>query len=320
MSLLRVEELSTAVIQDNGSPLTVVDRVSFTIDQGEILGLVGESGCGKSMTALSIIQLLPQPHVKLTGGQILFDNQDLSQLSPKQLTALRGNDIAIIFQDPMTALNPVHTIGKQIMEVIAIHEKTTPEQCEQRAIQLLTKVGINNPEQRLHDHPHKFSGGMRQRVMIAIALACKPKLLIADEPTTALDVTIQAEIIALIRELQNEYGMAVLFITHDLSLVAQNCDRVAVMYAGKIIETAPSSSLFSNPKHPYTRGLMAALPRRNIPRKSRISAMAGQVPQAHEFGPGCRFANRCDYATEKCQQQPPLEHGVACWHWEQVND
>ena len=317
MSLLSVDKLCTELHSDD-QVLRLVEDVSFDIGAGEFLGLVGESGCGKSLTALSIIQLLPQPHIRLGSGSVRFNGRELSGLSPAELAKLRGNDISIIFQDPMTALNPVHTVGRQIIEVLEIHGRASGDEARKEAIALMEKVGIHDADTRIDDHPHKFSGGMRQRIMIAIALACKPKLLIADEPTTALDVTIQAEIMALIQSLQAEYGMAVLFITHDLSLVAQHCERVAVMYAGRIIEQGEANSLFRQPRHPYTKGLVAALPGAHRARKSRINAMPGQVPHASEFSDGCRFANRCDYATEQCQQTPPMRDHVACWHWEEI--
>ncbi len=324
MSLLEVNNLSVAFDTDIGQ-LEVLDRINFQLSEGQTLGLVGESGCGKSVTALSIMGLLPQPSGKVTGGEIIFRGQTLNKMSPEERQALRGNRIAMIFQEPMTALNPVHKIGKQLMEVYTLH---FPEQSKQaaysNAISLLIQVGIPEPEQRMNEYPHQLSGGMRQRIMIAIALACRPDILIADEPTTALDVTIQAQILDLMIRLQEETGMAILFITHDLGVIAELCDDAAVMYAGRIAEQAPVTELFHKPAHPYTRGLLSSIPALDGVAKTRLNTIAGNVPALHELPSGCRFRNRCEYAKDLCAEQiPPLQqsqnnHDVACLRWQEI--
>ncbi|MBD2859897.1 ABC transporter ATP-binding protein [Spongiibacter sp. KMU-158] len=305
----------------------MVSDVSFTIAAGQTLGLVGESGCGKSLTAMAIVDLLPKPQVYQSGGEISFNGQRIDSNDPKALKALRGKKVAVIFQDPMTALNPVQRTGQQIEEVLKLHfPKMDKSQRRQRSIQLLNDVGIPSPENRIDAYPHQFSGGMRQRLMIAMALAGEPDLLIADEPTTALDVTIQAQIVALLKKLQQERNMAMLFITHDLALVSQVSDHVVVMYAGKIVEQQDVPHIFSQPRHPYTKGLIAALPAAvaRAP-KTKLDAMPGQVPSIDAMPTGCRFANRCEYANERCEQEAPEltahETGeISCHHWQTINE
>jgi peptide/nickel transport system ATP-binding protein len=328
MSLLTISNLCVSV-ENNGSRWPVLDNISLSIARGEMLGLVGESGCGKSLTALSILRLLPQPIVRIDSGRIDFDERNLLALDAESLRALRGNRIAMIFQDPMTALNPVHTVGRQLEEVLLLHRPDWNKQKrQQRIIELLDRVRIPDPLQRLDDYPHQLSGGMRQRVMIAMALACEPQLLIADEPTTALDVTVQAQVLQLIQELQRDMQMAVLLITHDLGVIAQTCDRVAVMYAGRIVEEATVNDLFAEPKHPYTRGLLNSLPARARATQIPLAAIGGQVPSIDARPHGCTFSNRCAYRTDICAQLPALEvahdagasypHAVACFNWPQA--
>ena len=279
-----------------------VDDVSFTIERGETLSLVGESGCGKSVTALSIMRLVSAPG-RITGGEILFEGRNLLKLSPEEMRAIRGDDIAMIFQDPMTSLNPVYTVGEQIAEAIRLHRKVSKREAWDQAIEGMRDVTIPAPEVRAKNYPHEMSGGMRQRVMIAMALACDPKLLIADEPTTALDVTIQAQILDLLTELREKRNLALLLITHDLGVVAETSDRVAVMYAGKIIEEAPVKELFGSPRHPYTEGLLRAVPRLDEAhhgRLKRLQTIEGVVPNPLELPNGCRFAPRCSHAAGKC--------------------
>jgi len=305
-----------------GGSVTVVDDISFRIDAGQALGLVGESGCGKSITALSIMRLLPQPGGRIFGGEILFEQQDLLQLPAADMRKLRGNRLAMIFQEPMTALNPVYKVGHQMREVWQLHRpELSRHDCDRLAIKALAEVGIPAPDQRLQEYPHQLSGGMRQRVMIAMALALQPALLIADEPTTALDVTIQAQILGLIRELQQRHGTAVLLITHDLGVIAETCDHVAVMYAGQLVESAPVAALYRSPSHPYTRGLLGAIPRLDRQPKELLAAIPGTVPAVEQFGAGCRFANRCGQVRDACRSgRMPLEvagdrHRVACPFW-----
>ncbi|OXY80461.1 ABC transporter ATP-binding protein [Oceanimonas doudoroffii] len=323
-NLLEVDNLAVSFTTEAGC-FRVVDDVSFSLAPGQTLGLVGESGCGKSVTALSLLGLLPQPAGRVEKGRALFQGEDLLTLSPQQRYRLRGNKIAMIFQEPMTALNPVHTVGRQLMEVYELHRpELNKAQRRQAALTMLRRVGIPEAEARLAAYPHQLSGGMRQRVMIAMALACEPELLICDEPTTALDVTIQAQILHLIRELQRQNNMAVIFITHDLGVVAQICDRVLVMYAGRSAEQAGVFELFEHPRHPYTRGLLASIPRLDRPGKTELPAIAGQVPSLEEQSAGCRFANRCPYSTEVCATQPALEqadsvHHVWCHHWRELS-
>jgi oligopeptide/dipeptide ABC transporter ATP-binding protein len=300
-----------------------VDGVSFSIGAGKTLAVVGESGCGKTVTALSVLQLVPQPPARIESGSIRFNGRDLLQLSPRELAAVRGGEIAMIFQEPATSLNPVFTIGYQIAEAIRLHRKLPENQIEAEALRSLKAVQVNDPERRLRQFPHELSGGMKQRVMIAMALSCNPKLLIADEPTTAVDVTIQARILDLLRQIQAERGMAILLITHDLGVVAELADEVVVMYAGKVIERAAVQELFDHPRHPYTLGLFASLPRVDDASVERLEAIEGTVPPATNFPVGCRFRDRCRWATEKCLSEPPLEpsrdqHWVACWNQEAV--
>ena len=325
-ALLRVRDLKTYFVTEHGrGTARAVDEVSFDLYPGETLGIVGESGCGKTVTSLSILRLVPEPpgHI-LPGSLIEFEGRNLLALAPPELRSIRGNQIAMIFQEPMTSLNPVFTVGDQIAEAAIIHQRLSRRAARARAIEMLKLVGIPDPEQRVDDYPHQMSGGMRQRVMIAMALICHPKVLIADEPTTALDVTIQAQILELLDRLQHELGMAVLLITHDLGVVAGHTDRVVVMYAGRVVETASTTELFEHPTHPYTEGLLAAVPRVDTPR-SRLHAIPGQVPAATAWPTGCRFHPRCPYAWEKCvAQEPPLldagggegeggRHTARCW-------
>ncbi len=319
MSLLKVEQLSVEFTLDKGIA-KVIDGVSFSLNRGEILGIVGESGCGKSVTAMSLLRLLPEPDAHYSGGKVLFDDKNLLRLSEQQLSQIRGKRIAVIFQEPMTALNPVHTIGRQLAEVYKLHFKSLSNaEIIQRSLDILTRVGISDAQQRMADYPHQLSGGQRQRIMIAMALACEPDILIADEPTTALDVTIQAQILALIGELQKEREMAVIFITHDLGVIAQLCDRVLVMYAGRIVETADIYTLFEAPAHPYTEGLLNALPRLTDQPKTTLNTIDGMVPAVENLSDGCRFSNRCQYTSEQCLQKPLSKNvspsqQVACWH------
>ena len=317
--LLQVDRLATAFATEEGT-VRAVDDVSFDLYPGRTLGLVGESGCGKSVTALSVMRLLPQPAGRIEAGRIRYKGKDILGLGPEALYALRGNQIAMIFQEPMTALNPVHTIGRQVGEVFRLHFEAMDDSAVRRSsTEMLAKVGIPDPAKCLEEYPHQISGGMRQRVMIAMALACRPEILIADEPTTALDVTIQAQILSLIRELQAETGMAVIFITHDLGVIAELCDEVVVMYAGKVAEVAPVTALFDNPRHPYTRGLLTSIPTLATPAKERLRVIDGVVPGPDELPPGCRFANRCPHRQAICDQAPPpletvgADHTAACY-------
>lgn len=317
--LLHIESLRVSV-ESGGSRFPVLDNISLTLKTGETLGLVGESGCGKSVTALSVLRLLPQPVMHVESGRIEFDGADLLQHTPKAMQQLRGDRIAMIFQDPMTALNPVQTIGRQIEEVLVLHRpQMKTAQRRTRVLELLNRVGMPAPQERLGAYPHQLSGGMRQRATIAMALACEPALLIADEPTTALDVTVQAQVLNLIRDLQRDSGMAVLIITHDLGVIAETCDHVAVMYAGRIIEQADVRSLFAQPRHPYTQGLLNSLAARAPALQQPLPAIAGQVPDVHERPAGCAFANRCERRTAICAQLPPLTeiapaHFNACFN------
>ncbi|MGD8282948.1 MAG: ABC transporter ATP-binding protein, partial [Desulfobacterales bacterium] len=286
--------------------IRAVDDVSFEIKKRQTLGLVGESGCGKSVTALSIMRLLPKPTGIIVSGQILFNGSDLVRLPADQMHEIRGERISMVFQEPMTSLNPVHRIGKQLGEVYRLHFAAMSEnEIRQQSLELLQKVGIPEPEQRMEEYPHQISGGMRQRVMIALALACRPDILIADEPTTALDVTIQAQILDLMQKLQSETGMAVMVITHDLGVIAETCEDVVVMYAGKVAESASAVELFKNPKHPYTQGLLDSIPRLETPRKTKLNIIKGIVPSLYDLPSGCRFRNRCPYAMEICKSKPP---------------
>ncbi len=313
--LLEVIDLTTQFKTRRGM-LTAVNRVSFSLEAGETLGVVGESGCGKSVTALSILQLLPRPLAHIASGRILFEGRDLVQAGPAVMKRIRGNEISMIFQEPMTSLNPVLRIGFQIMEPLRKHRGMSRRQAREEAVRLLDLVGIPEPSSRVNDYPHQMSGGMRQRVMIAIALACQPKLMIADEPTTALDVTIQAQILELMKRLQQEIGMAVILITHDLGVVAETCRRVVVMYAGRVVEQAPVEELFQRPAHPYTRGLFDSLPRRRAGRE--LTPIPGSVPSLLRLPTGCAFQDRCRFSDQDCRRQPPWRelrpgHAVRCW-------
>lgn len=317
--LLEISELTTRFQSPRGQ-VTSVDQLSLTLRKGEILGIVGESGCGKSVTAQSIMRLYDEKREVEYSGSIKMEGTELLTLGERQMQAIRGKDISMIFQDPLSSLNPVYTIGDQISEALLLHEQLKRKQIRQRAIELLRLTGISAPEQRFHQYPHQLSGGMRQRVMIAIALACRPKLMIADEPTTALDVTIQAQIMHLIVSICREEQMGLMLITHDLGVVAGVCHRVAVMYLGQVVESADVETLFHHPRHPYTMGLLQSVPTLNGDRKQAMNAIAGSVPSLHHVPSGCRFAPRCPYADAKCHaESPPLrqyamEHTVRCWH------
>jgi len=320
--LLSVKNLSTEFPVKKGI-VRAVEDVSFDVDQGEILAIVGESGSGKSVTSLSIMGLLAEPgHV--AGGSLEFEGKDLATLSEKQYRELRGNDMAMIFQEPMTSLNPVYRVGNQIVEAIRTHEKVSKAEAKDRAVDLLRKVGIPSPEARINDYPHQMSGGMRQRVMIAMALACNPKLLIADEPTTALDVTIQAQILDLLRRLRDDTGMAVLLITHDLGVVSETADRVVVMYCGQVVEEAEVRTLFDHPMHPYTLGLLKSIPRLEDDDSKRLYMIKGMVPNPLEMPPGCHFSDRCDSCMDVCRTKVPElvdvdGHKVRCFLYESAD-
>ena len=317
MAVLEVRGLRTEFATDDGS-FPAVDGVSFSVEAGKTLAIVGESGCGKSVTALSIMGLVPDPPGRVTAGSIRFEGRELVGAPTRELLDLRGNGMAMIFQEPMTSLNPAFTIGDQIVEGLQRHRKLTRAGAEERALAVLRQVRIPAPEQRLHDYPHKLSGGMRQRAMIAMALACEPRLLIADEPTTALDVTIQAQILELMRTLREETGTAVILITHDLGVVAEVADEVAVMYSGRIVERASVARIFDQPQHPYTVGLLGSIPRLDVQR-ARLASIEGQVPNPLRRPPGCNFADRCPFAIDRCRAEaPPLmevgtAHFSACW-------
>ncbi len=320
--LLEVDRLSVSFDTEAGL-LNVVDDLSFELSAGESLGLVGESGCGKSVSALAIMGLLPKPSGRVDGGDIRLAGESLLGLDEIGRASIRGRRIAMIYQEPMTALNPVQRIGQQLAEARLLHEPDLSSDAVRRAsLELLDRVGIPAPESRLDEYPHELSGGMRQRVVIAMALACKPEILIADEPTTALDVTIQAQILQLLRDLQSEYGMAMIFITHDLGVIAELTNRVIVMYAGRLAESADVVPLFGEPRHPYTRGLLTAIPRLEDEPKTLLPTIQGMVPTLADMPPGCRFSNRCEYANDACTVVPPLEvserHAVACHHWREI--
>ena len=321
--LLRVSGLKTHFMIKEGT-VRAVDGVSFTVDPGEVLGIVGESGCGKSVTARSILRLVPDPPGRIVGGEIEFDGTDILSLSSREMRAIRGDRISMIFQDPMVSLNPTMRVGLQIIEVLETHRGLNHKQALARTVDLFHAVNIPEPESRLDDYPHQFSGGMRQRAMIAMALACEPKLLIADEPTTALDVTVQAQILDLLRTIRDEAGTAIILITHDLGMVAEIADKVVVMYAGKIVEEADVLSLFDAPTHPYTRGLLNSLPSPEH-RVEELTPIRGQPPDLSRIPAGCSFAPRCDHCFEPCtRDDPPFreiepDHRSRCW-LEQVPD
>ena len=322
--LLEVKNLQTQFFTQDGV-VKAVDNVSFYVMPGETLGVVGESGSGKSITGLSIMRLIPSPPGKIVNGEVIFNGEDIIKMSDEQVRKIRGNDIAMIFQDPMTSLNPVLTINRQISESLQLHMGMNKSQARARSVELLEMVGIPNATERVDQYPHQFSGGMRQRVMIAMALSCNPKLLIADEPTTALDVTIQAQILDLMRTLQSETGTGVIMITHSMGVVAGMADRVQVMYAGHIVETATTTEIFANPRHPYTVGLMKSIPRLDARSKEKLQPIRGLPPDLIDLPDMCPFVPRCNYAREKCEQKnPPLlevnpGHFSACWFWEEVH-
>ncbi|HTL25512.1 MAG TPA: ABC transporter ATP-binding protein [Burkholderiales bacterium] len=316
-ALLEVRGLRTTFKSERGE-VRAVDGVDFRLERGRTLGIVGESGCGKSVTALSIMGLVPQPPGRIAGGEVLFEGEDLLKCAPQRMRDLRGDKLAMIFQEPMTSLNPAFTVGDQVAETILRHRKASPAQARAQAIEMLRRVRIPSPERRALDYPHQLSGGMRQRVMIAMALACNPQLLIADEPTTALDVTIQAQILELMRTLRAELGTAIVLITHDLGVIAELADEVLVMYAGQVIERCAAGRLFAEPQHPYTVGLLGSIPRLHL-EQERLSAIEGFVPDAAALPAGCRFEPRCPFAIDRCKEEvPPLAevsrgHHAACW-------
>ena len=317
--ILRIVDLKT-YFDTRAGVAKAVDGVNFEIRQGETLGIVGESGCGKSVTALSIMQLFPSPPGRFAGGEIRFKGEDLVKLSRKKMRRIRGRQISMIFQEPMSSLNPVYTIGDQIVEAIRLHQNSTKKEANTKAIEMLELVGIPSPELRINDHPHQMSGGMRQRAMIAMALSCNPSMLIADEPTTALDVTIQAQILELMNELKEKFGAAIMFITHDLGVVAETTENVIVMYAGRVVEHASTEVLFESPLHPYTQGLIGSIPDDEaIKKKSKLTEIKGIVPSLTALPPGCLFHPRCPKRIEICEQKAPVlikfdaGHEVACW-------
>ena len=317
-NLLEIKNLSTRFYTQDGV-VKAVNGFSYSLEPGETLGIVGESGCGKSVSMLSVMRLIPDPPGKIESGEVIFNGRDLLKLSDSEMRRVRGADIAMVFQDPMTSLNPVSTIGFQICEALKLHQGMNDTQARHQTTELLDLVGIPNAAERLDDYPHQFSGGMRQRAMIAMALSCNPQLLIADEPTTALDVTIQAQIIDLVKRLQQQLGMAVIWITHDLGVIARLTKRVIVMYAGYIIEEAPVKTVYGTPRHPYTIGLLGSLPRLDEAPGTKLTSIPGQPPDLVALSEGCPFAARCDYVTERCMQENPTlvsvgyKHTVACW-------
>ncbi len=318
-TLLDIRGLKTHFSTDDGM-VRAVDGVDITIDRAETVGVVGESGCGKTVTAMTVLKLIAMPPGRIVAGQILWRGRDLVPLAPEEMQAIRSKEIAIVFQEPMTSLNPVYTVGEQIAETVRLHEGLGRRAAMEKAADMLRLVDIPNPQRRVHDYPHQFSGGMRQRVMIAMALSCNPQLLIADEPTTALDVTIQAQILDLLTEMKERLGMAVMLITHAMGVVAETAQRVVVMYAGKVVEEAPVGELFGNPRHPYTQGLIRSIPRLDMAavKKTRLEAIPGTVPSLLAPPPGCRFAARCRFVQDRCiEAEPPLRevapgHKVAC--------
>ena len=326
--ILEIDDLRTYFHTRDGI-VRAVDGVSFKLHRGETLGVVGESGCGKSVTAMSILRLLPEPPAKIESGSIMFNGRNLLDLSGAEMRQVRGNQISMIFQEPMTSLNPVLTIGRQISESIVLHQGLSSKAAEEHAVKMLDLVRISDPRQRITEYPHQMSGGMRQRVMIAMALSCNPNVLIADEPTTALDVTIQAQILNLMRDLKSEIGAAIILITHDLGVVAEMAERVVVMYAGRKVEEAPVDQLFARPLHPYTHGLMGSVPRLNeaaTGKRHRLQEIEGMVPSLNQLIVGCAFAPRCTFATDRCRQEAPVledkedGHLAACWESDQLRD
>jgi len=317
--LLEVIDLKTYFFTLEGV-VKAVDEVSFTVNRGEVFGIVGESGSGKTITSLSILRLIPPPSGKIIAGKILFKGEDLLEKSSKEMRSYRGSRISMVTQDPMTSLNPVYRVGNQIMEAIAFHQALKRRDQKEKVVEMMRLVQIPSPEMRIKEYPHQFSGGMRQRAMIAMSLSCQPDLLIADEPTTALDVTIQAQILRLMKEVQNVFGTAIIFITHDLGIVANMCDRVAVMYAGKIVEQADVRTIFHSPRHPYTRGLMNSIPKLGEG-KERLEAIDGQPPDLGNLPPGCDFSPRCPSVLPFCRQEKPgtetlsKDHEIRCFRW-----
>ena len=315
--LLEVRNLRTS-FQTSAGVVRAVDGVSWEVREGETVALVGESGCGKSVSALSVMRLVAEPAGRIEAGEILYKGRDLLKLSEAEMRHVRGREIAMVFQEPMTSLNPVLTIGRQLTEGLEIHMAMKADAARARAVELLGMVGIPDPARRLTQYPHHFSGGMRQRMMIAMALACNPSLILADEPTTALDVTIQAQILELMRDLSRRLGVAMLIITHNLGVVARYADRVNVMYAGRIVESATAAELYANPRHPYTLGLLRSVPRLDEPKRARLDPIVGQPPDLTRLPPGCAFSPRCAYRVERCSEVPPLgevrpAHTAACW-------
>ncbi|MBM7608900.1 oligopeptide/dipeptide ABC transporter ATP-binding protein [Lysinibacillus composti] len=321
--ILEVKDLRTSFYTERGK-VTALHGINFQLREGEILGIVGESGCGKSVTSQSILRLYDEKYTAEYEGEINFQGENLLKLPMDQMQEIRGNDISMIFQDPLSSLNPVYTIGFQISESLILHQKLSKKEANEKVIELLRLTGISAPEKRVNQYPHELSGGMRQRVMIAMALACKPRVLIADEPTTALDVTIQAQILDLLLQLKDEYNMSVMFITHDLGVVAEICTRVVVMYLGQIVEEADVQSLFSKPLHPYTKGLMKSMPAIDGERSEKLFVIEGAVPSLNNIPKGCRFAPRCPYADELCMEKPPEltvhndNQKVRCWHYDKI--
>ncbi|MBN1933515.1 MAG: ABC transporter ATP-binding protein [Anaerolineae bacterium] len=319
VTLLEVKDLETRFYTQDGV-VQAVNGITYSLGEGETLGIVGESGCGKSVSVLSLMRLIPEPPGKITGGEVLFEGRDLLKMDMDEIRHVRGNKIAMIFQDPMTSLNPVLTIGRQVTEALELHMGMDKTQARKRAIELLEMVGIPKAEQRIDDYPHQFSGGMRQRVMIAMGLSCNPRILIADEPTTALDVTIQAQIIDLVKRLRDDIGMTIIWITHDLGVVAGLVNRVNVMYAGYIVETGPVKEIYARPRHPYTIGLLGSLPRLDESARTKLQSIEGLPPDLISPPPGCPFAPRCDYVIDRCLEENPMleptgmDHHTACWN------
>jgi len=317
MALLEIKDLKTRFFTQDGV-VDAVNGISYELEEGDALGIVGESGCGKSVSVLSIMRLIPEPPGKIVGGEVLFEGRDILKMDPNDVREVRGNKIAMVFQDPMTSLNPVLTVGRQIDEALELHMGMDKHQARQRTVELLEMVGIPEAASRTDDYPHQFSGGMRQRVMIAMGLSCNPRILIADEPTTALDVTIQAQIVELVKRLKEDIGMAIIWITHDLGVVAGLAEKLIVMYAGYIVEQASVKDVYGDPRHPYTIGLLGSLPRLDEVRE-RLFSMRGMPPDLIDPQPGCPFAPRCDYVVDRCwEETPPLEsvtigHEIACW-------
>jgi oligopeptide transport system ATP-binding protein len=321
--LLQVRDLRTVFNTEDGV-VKAVDGISYDVEEGETLGLVGESGCGKSVSALSLLRLIPNPPGKIVSGEVIFEGEDLLKMDEDDLRHIRGNRISMVFQEPMTSLNPVLTVGRQLTEALELHLKMDRASANRRAVQLLEMVGIPEAESRINDYPHQFSGGMRQRVMIAMALSCNPKLVLADEPTTALDVTIQAQVLEILARLSRELGTAVVIITHNLGVVARYADRVNVMYAGKIVESASARDVYAKPRHPYTVGLLKSVPRLDEARRAKLEVIEGSPPDLINMPAGCPFYPRCTFRVDRCaEEMPPLmqvddKHLAACWEWKKV--